>query len=491
MGLSRTATVLHAVCPVFVESHFAECSRLAGALTRQWGWRFTFVFDESYGNAERDAARCRREGFDCVDFLGEPFDSRFTAPRIPPPPRPGLTRLLGKVRALLSADNQTLDIHWARALLWSFVFPRLWLWLAGYKSSATRSLALLAKLRPDVLLLAEDNVDLPTASLIRGARALKTPTVIVPFSVSNPEEVVESRRDLAPYRIQGWRAKLFAARHPHWEWKSRDTRLLRLPCAQALAIEVSGLAPPLPWIFNSGDAAVIAAESPRLLQTYLLQGLPRGQLALTGCASDDLLFSALSNRRNLRQSLLQSRGLPESKPMLLVAFPQDQSAAKRGRAEFRTYSELIEAWGSALAMMKEFAVFILPHPRTHIDSLARLEEQHGLSIVDRDIVELIPLCDVFVAAASATIRLAVACGKPTINYDCERYGYSDYSADSGVVNVDSQAAFRSKLAAIDAGGVEALHIDVGTAGSVSPMIDGRSVERIARLVEQCVADFAE
>ena len=60
--------------------------------------------------------------------------------------------------------------------------------------------------------------------------------------------------------------------------------------------------------------------------------------------------------------------------------------------------------------------------------------------------ELVPLCDFFVASISSTIRWAIACGKPVLNYDVYRYRYvDDFGKVGGVLTVEEQGDFLAAL----------------------------------------------
>jgi hypothetical protein len=59
--------------------------------------------------------------------------------------------------------------------------------------------------------------------------------------------------------------------------------------------------------------------------------------------------------------------------------------------------------------------------------------------------ELVPLCDVYVAWVSSTIRWAIACAKPVINYDVYRYRYTDYLGLKGVITIEEQSQFLDVL----------------------------------------------
>ena len=51
--------------------------------------------------------------------------------------------------------------------------------------------------------------------------------------------------------------------------------------------------------------------------------------------------------------------------------------------------------------------------------------------MDQGDTELVPCCDLYVASVSATIRWAIACGVPVLNYDVFKYRYDDYAVKRG------------------------------------------------------------
>ena len=59
--------------------------------------------------------------------------------------------------------------------------------------------------------------------------------------------------------------------------------------------------------------------------------------------------------------------------------------------------------------------------------------------------EMVPASDIYVASISSTIRWAITCGKPVVNYDVYRYRYTDFLAVPGVLATEEQAEFRAVL----------------------------------------------
>jgi hypothetical protein len=89
-------------------------------------------------------------------------------------------------------------------------------------------------------------------------------------------------------------------------------------------------------------------------------------------------------------------------------------------------------------------VLVRPHPRI---SLTRFDHFGAPNVryTSQPTAELVPLCDLYVASISATIRWAIACGIPVINYDAYRYRYGDYDSAAGVISVESLPDFRDQL----------------------------------------------
>jgi hypothetical protein len=101
-------------------------------------------------------------------------------------------------------------------------------------------------------------------------------------------------------------------------------------------------------------------------------------------------------------------------------------------------------WLQTLASVKDCDVIVCLHPRADYHAM-RYVEDWGVKISRRDTVTLIALCTMFVAATSATIRWAIACGIPVLNYDVYRVGWTDFDSATGVVRVETREAFAAAV----------------------------------------------
>lgn len=334
------------------------------------------------------------------------------------------------------------------------------------------------------IVLCEDNIELDTGVWIAVARRQNVRSVIVPYTISNTAEFAESYVHHAPYQVGATQENRIVARlFPEWTLTYKGQNFLRSNYAKIIAVEQLGLTPPNPWLLNSGNADAIAVESAAMYEYYCAAGIPASQLVPTGSLTDDVIAAVLPDAEAKRRSLLQELGLPEDRPLLLCALPPDQNTYNRPGCEFTDFDDLIGFWGACLAGVAGWNVVVRPHPKTAPDRLSALR-RHGIPITETDTAGLIPLCDLYVASVSATIRWAIACGKPVINYDVYQYGYKDYAGVEGVALVNTRTEFRDLLQKLT--GVTEARATITTAQrQLAPRwawLDGKSGARLVALL---------
>lgn len=305
--------------------------------------------------------------------------------------------------------------------------------------------ALVSSLAPDAIVLAEDNIETYSRAFVVHGAAVGAPTLIVPFTIPNPREPALYYANDPAHRIVGPAARIVAALRPAWCYTHEGRPLLRLPPSRIAAMEIAGLATPAPWVLNRGGAAAIALDSGAMRAAYLALGFPAHQLAVVGDTNGGILARGLAERSQLRRTLLAELGLVDDRPLVVCAFPPDQYGTNATDFEHADFPALVDAWMEALATVAGHAnVVVRPHPRLAVERLAASAPPRVV-ITERPTIELVPLADLYVASISATIRWAIACGVPVIDYDCYRYRYGDYSTAKAVIHVEDRSAFRSAM----------------------------------------------
>ena len=352
---------------------------------------------------------------------------------------------------------------------------------------------LMEQLAPDLLVFGQEFPGSVNAYLTRLAARRGVPTVIIPFALGTTKEMCESLAGNPLHDTEfSLLNRLAAAWFPRWVNDYGTQELLRLPGARILMIEAMGLAPEHPWLPNSSRVDRILTESPAMDRYYRRMRFPESQLRLTGAAADDEMAALRTFRDELRVRLCRKLGIDPARPLLVCAWPTNQFGSRQRAVEFVNYQQVCDAWARALATVRrtsDYNVVIRPHPVTDREFLASVLRPYRLKATEIDTMELVPLADLFVACVSSTLRWAIACGLPAINYDCYDYGYTDFDPARGTFTVKRYSEFERILDQLT--GDSAAYAAAAAAQRASApdwaMHDGRSMERIFAAIDELAA----
>ena len=305
----------------------------------------------------------------------------------------------------------------------------------------------LRNIRPDIIILAEDNIERLSSTFVYEGRKQGIPSIIIPFTIPNPLEPAKYYLHRKDHRVSSLASRLVSRFFPQWCYQLGDVKLLRLPAHSALVREAFGQSSPAPWILNRGLATKIAVDSEAQYDLYVRLGFPREQLSVVGDMYGVALYRSSANKQQFRSELLAKHGFAPEPPLILCGFPPNQFEGHDEEFEFQSYEALVDAWIQSFAALGSRAnVLIRPHPRVPIKWLESFASAQNVRYTLQPTAELIPLCDLYVASISATIRWAIACGIPVFNYDTYRLGYGDFDGLDGVIYTQELKDFRDQLA---------------------------------------------
>ena len=345
---------------------------------------------------------------------------------------------------------------------------------------------LLDAVAPKLLVLGGDMVGYDSSLYIKLAHARGVPSLIVPSTMSNGLEQAEVYITDPDYYVRGWAGQLVAALFPKWVMKHKGVRLFRCPPGRVIAMELAGVAPPQPWIFNSGFADAIAMESQAMIDYYAEAGMNDRRMVLTGTLTDDLMAARLASGQSLRERLCSELGLDPARPLVLVALPPDFLYVNGGRpqCDFQDFGALVAFWIDTCAQLKGSNCVVALHPSVDAGTM-RYIERDNVRIGKWKTAEMIPACDIYVASISSTIRWAITCGKPVVNYDVYRYRYTDFLDVPGVLTTEEQVEFRAILQRLagDAAYRKSVAALQAEKSSHWGMADGHVGDRLLSLVE--------
>lgn len=334
----------------------------------------------------------------------------------------------------------------------------------------------------DAVLLPEDVVGAVWPVVIKAAHEANIPSLVLPYTLANQQEAVQSLKD-EPY-FQTCNNRWLTWLAPTWRWKKDGLDLVRLPMGHALAHRWLGISPPDPWLMNSGYANAICVDSQASRDYFLRSGIPSGKLVVTGSVSQDLLFAEYQHKDERLDALRRELGLEGKKPLLLISGCPNQLEGKVPFCEFDSMEEIAAHLGQALSGLREaYHLVVRPHP--NYMGFGELLKPWGVTMTTVPTSRLVPLADLFIAFASATIRWAVACAVPTINYDIFHYSYGDFSAATGVQTVTGSEEFIAALGGMrpDGAAYAAAKVRITADAAHWSMTDGRCAERIEAAID--------
>jgi hypothetical protein len=452
---------------VHTSTVFVEPFRLAKLLARE-GMEpiFTFAFD--HWTADSFAQECDRAG-------------------IPVHKPRQLTGVWNRLSSKLIWLTRGLHHRWG---WWGAHFLAE---LLDLRTSLARVNAAFDTLHPDLLVMSIDLAGYDTGAYVKVAHQRGCRVLLISSIMSiglDTAEVYYHNRD---YHVRGCTRRWLARAFPHWLLTHRGRDILRCPPGRVLAMELLRIAPPKPWLFNSSWADAFNMESDGMCEYYAAAGIPREQMVVTGSTSDDVMAAAQAQMVERRENLCRSLGLPADRPLILTALPPDFLDQPGGRPEcdFREYGALVDFWMKTCCSVPGHNVIIALHPSVPPADAVKFE-RYGARVAPLNTAELVPLCDVFVASISSTIRWAIACGKPVVNYDVYRYRYTDFIGIEGVLTFEEQDEFVSVIRRITSDPAYAMEIrqkQVAVA-SLWGRLDGKSGQRMVDLVRRLLPSAA-
>ncbi|MFN0080380.1 MAG: hypothetical protein ACKVY0_28260 [Prosthecobacter sp.] len=347
--------------------------------------------------------------------------------------------------------------------------------------------ALFARLKPDIVVLPEENIGYLSHLLVQQAHECDVRVVVTPYTIDNPVEAAEVQLQNPGCIVRGGLRRIFARRYPQWMYEHKGVPLFRLPFPAAAAMQFMGAAPARPWQNICSFADAVAVECEALRSQHAGGGVNSAKLRVTGSCALDKMAAVVRDAEPLKAQLLTELELDPSKPVFLAAIPPDIFKSKQRMVEFIDHAEVVIFWIETLAATGwNVVVNLHPHLNPEVIHLGR---RPNVRLCLRPVAELLPLCDVFVACISATIRWAIATAKPVLNYDLYQYGYEDYRSAPGVVHVTTREEFSREVTRItnDDAHREQLSLAQAVVAADWGILDGGSGGRLLALFTELLS----
>lgn len=465
-----------------IESCFPELFAVAMLLKKSGKYEPLFMFDKSgYIPAlmSRDALRCRAEGIRVCDFVPRPGAEVPPAGGSQDAVRPEVHG--GAAKALLMK---------LRCHLWDS-FPYLLLRHMQYEHHIKRTM-----LREEIslLILGLELAHYNTAVYVRAAHSIRIPAMIITDMMTSPAEFGDLYYHHPRHSLERVSNRIVGAIFPKWRLEYQGRRMLRLPSSNLVLVkELLRLAPPRPWQIHSGQADLILVESKRMRDLGVRNGLEASKIQVTGLTSHDAMYQSLREQAVRREKIYAKLNVVGDKPMILLALPQDDQPVGLP-LPFPSYEGMCTYLAKSLASCQDYQTVVCLHPSTSYEDVRHLEEW-GVKISLEHTCELIPLCYLFVAGMSSTIKWAIACSKPVIAYDYNRQKKDDFSTAKGVIVVETTEEFMVVLQQLTGDKEYYQEVcrrqaeDAGRWGNINGQAGRRILSHIDRVLERSRKDL--
>jgi hypothetical protein len=343
---------------------------------------------------------------------------------------------------------------------------------------------------PSLIIIPEDNLFYEGHIINYHAKQQKIKTLIVPFTIINILEWAEAFYHEQTFQINFGINRLTQKLFPNWVLEYKNKKLI-LPPLYILGAEFFKTCPETPWLVNSGASDYIAVENQFMYNYYCNSGISPQKLFITGTLNDDKIFKIQSSLAESKLNLERSLGIKLKKKIVLVALPPNQFSLKlRPSMEFREYRELINWMLGSIAQHidSETTVLVNLHPRIQENEVLPFIEKYQMTLAPQSVEELIPLADLYIAVVSATIRTALSCGVPVINYDSYHYDYIDFKDLNGVLEVKTKQEYEHSLNEVlkFTERYQSLKLEQEKLAHQMFKIDGHATARILQLVEHAI-----
>lgn len=230
-------------------------------------------------------------------------------------------------------------------------------------------------------------------------------------------------------------------RNSNWLYTYNQKTLMRLPYKIIQYYEKYNITPPLPWVSESNNSRIpILTESKNLEHHYLAQGFKKDELLFVGSES----FTEIAEYRNNKDIQLIKLKLDPDKKTVVIAPPMWHN--KITQTKFQTLDNLREFIYQKVYEYSnnKWNIMISPHPRDNIDAVKKMANKFNFTVFTEGTNKTIGMSDLFIATISGTIRYALACGIPVINYDVYNLDYTDFK-QSATKTVFTEQNFLNEL----------------------------------------------
>lgn len=300
-----------------------------------------------------------------------------------------------------------------------FNYQRYTYFRSAFREKLNYYLNLLQESQFSAVVVGEDGVG-GEIWLIRAAKKLGIPVVILPYEASGKEDHVNNLRlkkkesNLVTFNDRQ-ESFLRSIGVGNWITEFEGEMAGMFLVEYITALNDMGCDLSNPWTTHGGEADLLLSESIGMTSFYKDEGLAPEKIRETGSPYDDAIHAPLMSDEDCRRSYEECTKINKTGTSVLVSLPPDYDSERGHLSQFSSYfamrDTMIEELGRGVSKLT-----IMVHPAYH-DQARASEDSKMASFSKGWVLDQIPLHDVYVTCGSSTLRWAVAARKVAIDLD--------------------------------------------------------------------------
>ena len=207
------------------------------------------------------------------------------------------------------------------------------------------------------------------------------------------------------------------------------------------ALKENGILSENPWVMGGGNSDLMMVEGDASYQRYAQEGTPVEKMVVTGHGSNDELCRVYEGRENLRCLKCNKYSFDPEQKVVIVALPQ------LGEHKIMSWEHhWIEIHFLCQVMQKiEANILISLHPRMDPEKYLFIQKDYGIQMADEQLVDILPIADIFLSCFSSTVEWSIMCGIPTVAFDFYTFNYKLYSNINSLIVINEKKLFLELL----------------------------------------------
>ncbi len=344
----------------------------------------------------------------------------------------------------------------------------------------------------DTVFLGADMAHLDSSMLIKMAKKRGIPIIVITWIFAGGEDPVRTYARSSQYKsleVKGLINFIAAYLFPKYSYEHEGRHWLRLKPSWIVLKEMLGIGMLNPWVFNGGSADVVLMESDFMKSFYLAHGLHQNQLVMIGTPNQDLLFLIRKDKVKNKSILYEKYKFNSELPLVVVGYiPDCFSLIDKAKLEFDSYQDFENFWfGNIAKLSSKFNILTVCHPDLDVETRIRIEKKYGIRLqsFSESTIEVLPLADLYITSVSSTMRWALCCSIPVIDYDFYDFG-NPLANVPGVTRISTKERFVEFLDHLIRDGADSAFLQPIGAQALNTMgrIDGKACERISDLASK-------